>query len=103
MRDPAKAGPLRGFRHRGRGATGGCALDVTDAAGAQSCVDAVVDSYGRIDILVNNAGRGSVASLEQLTRPTCRPSWTSTIWALPRSPGWYCRTCAAPAGVASSR
>ncbi|MET0965831.1 MAG: SDR family NAD(P)-dependent oxidoreductase [Nakamurella sp.] len=43
------------------------ALDVTDEAARQRCVNEVLESYGKIDILINNAGRGSVASLEQLT------------------------------------
>ena len=67
MRDPAKAGPLRDAATAAGVQLDVRALDVTDAAGAQACVDAVLAGHGRIDILVNNAGRGSVASLEQLT------------------------------------
>ena len=67
MRDPAKAGPLRDAASAAGVQLDVRALDVTDAASAQSCIDAVLESYGQIDILVNNAGRGSVASLEQLS------------------------------------
>ncbi len=67
MRDPAKAGALRDAATAAGVQLEVRALDVTDATGAQSCVEAVLNSYGRMDILVNNAGRGSVASLEQLT------------------------------------
>ena len=67
MRDPAKSGPLRDAATAAGVQLDVRALDVTDAAGAQSCVDAVLAGHGQIDILVNNAGRGSVASLEQLT------------------------------------
>jgi NAD(P)-dependent dehydrogenase (short-subunit alcohol dehydrogenase family) len=39
-------------------------LDVTSAASIRSCVDAVVDHYGRLDAVVNNAGAGHLGTIE---------------------------------------
>ncbi len=47
-------------------------LDVTDPAGAASCVEEVLRDHGRIDVLVNNAGRGCVGTAEQLGMDTVR-------------------------------
>jgi NAD(P)-dependent dehydrogenase (short-subunit alcohol dehydrogenase family) len=47
-------------------------LDVTDEAGAATCVDAVLRDHGRVDVLVNNAGRGCVGTAEQLGMDTVR-------------------------------
>jgi NAD(P)-dependent dehydrogenase (short-subunit alcohol dehydrogenase family) len=35
------------------------ALDVTDDASVEACVDGVIGTYGRLDVLVNNAGRAN--------------------------------------------
>lgn len=41
--------------------------DITDTAGVDAMVKAVMDKFGRIDILVNNAGTGAVAPAEDIT------------------------------------
>jgi len=43
------------------------ALDVTDAAAAESAVRAAVESFGRIDVLVNNAGNFSAGFFETVS------------------------------------
>jgi len=68
MRDTTNAAALRSAAPAAGAGFDVRTLDVTDPAGARACVDDVVSTYGQIDILINNAGRGSVASLEQLTR-----------------------------------
>ncbi|KJK46840.1 hypothetical protein UK23_22275 [Lentzea aerocolonigenes] len=44
----------------------GMSCDVTDPAGRELLVRAVVERFGRIDALVNNAGQGRVAKLADL-------------------------------------
>lgn len=46
----------------------GMCCDVTDPAGREQLVRAVVHRFGRIDALVNNAGQGRVAKLADLSR-----------------------------------
>ncbi|MFF8772180.1 SDR family NAD(P)-dependent oxidoreductase [Kitasatospora sp. NPDC015120] len=43
------------------------ALDVTDAAAAESAVATAVERFGRIDVVVNNAGYGDIAAIEDVT------------------------------------
>jgi NAD(P)-dependent dehydrogenase (short-subunit alcohol dehydrogenase family) len=42
-------------------------LDVTDAANAQSAIDATVDRFGRIDVVINNAGNFKAGFFEEIT------------------------------------
>ncbi len=50
-------------------------LDVTDEAGVEAAVAAVIKAFGRIDILVNNAGIGPLAPAESY--PTAE--WDRTL------------------------
>lgn len=66
MRDPGKAGRLLAEA----GAVGVAGrihverLDVTDAAGIQSCVARAVAAHGGLDAVVNNAGAGILGTIE---------------------------------------
>ncbi len=42
-------------------------LDVTDAAGVETSVQAAVDRFGSVDVVVNNAGRGMVGAVEEVS------------------------------------
>ena len=63
VRDASRADALRSAASEAGVELDVRSLDVTDAAGAQSLIEAV----GPLDILVNNAGRGAVGTLEQLS------------------------------------
>lgn len=41
-------------------------LDVRDAASIQTCVQTVLERYGRIDVLINNAGVGITGPMEEI-------------------------------------
>ena len=65
MRDVTKAGPLQA-RAREAGVTIDIRkLDVEDDASVTSCVQEVLQNYGRIDLLLNNAGAGYLGTMEQ--------------------------------------
>lgn len=68
MRDPGKVGALHEAASQAGVSVDVRALDVTDAAATAVCVESALADHGRLDVLVNNAGRGSVGSLEQLSR-----------------------------------
>lgn len=68
MRNPARSAALTDAATEAGMEIDVRTLDVTDTPGAARCVDSIVADYGRIDLLVNNAGRGSVGTLEQLSR-----------------------------------
>ena len=42
-------------------------VDVTDKVSIQSCVDTVIQKYGRIDIVINNAGVFSASAITDIT------------------------------------
>lgn len=42
-------------------------VDVTDKGSIQSCVDTVIQKYGRIDIVINNAGVFSASAITDIT------------------------------------
>ncbi|MEV0457318.1 SDR family NAD(P)-dependent oxidoreductase [Catellatospora methionotrophica] len=56
MRDPGRAQPLLDAAHTAGVTVDVRRLDVTDAASITDCVEAAVDTYGRLDAVVNNAG-----------------------------------------------
>lgn len=66
VRDPTHADALRAAVAAAAVDIEIAALEVTDSAQAQRCVQDVLDRHGRLDLLVNNAGRGRVGPLEQL-------------------------------------
>jgi NAD(P)-dependent dehydrogenase (short-subunit alcohol dehydrogenase family) len=67
MRDPSRSDRLRQAATDAGVDVEVRRLDVTDAAGAETCVAEVLADRGRVDVLVNNAGQGHVATLEQLS------------------------------------
>lgn len=69
-----------------------CAGDVSEEAHARACVQAAIDSFGRLDILINNAGTFPVtAELQEypieafdlITRANTRSAFLMTRFALP--------------------
>jgi NAD(P)-dependent dehydrogenase (short-subunit alcohol dehydrogenase family) len=55
-------------------------LDVTDSASVSRCVEAALETYGRIDVLVNNAGIGAVGALEVLDDATLRRVFDTNLF-----------------------
>ncbi|MFJ9712629.1 SDR family NAD(P)-dependent oxidoreductase [Streptomyces sp. NPDC101234] len=61
-------------------------LDVTDAAGIQTAVDAAIDRFGQVDVLVNNAGSGLPAAVEEADDDAVRNAATSLNHTQPGDP-----------------
>jgi NAD(P)-dependent dehydrogenase (short-subunit alcohol dehydrogenase family) len=75
MRDPARAGELRG-------AAGITVrqLDVTQADSIQRAVEDTLRDHGRIDVLVNNAGIGAVGALEMVPDAMLREVFETNVF-----------------------
>jgi NAD(P)-dependent dehydrogenase (short-subunit alcohol dehydrogenase family) len=56
------------------------ALDVTDAAAAETAVRAATDRFGRIDVLVNNAGNFNAGFFEELSPDEFRAQIETTLF-----------------------
>lgn len=65
MRDTQKADPLEAQARQSGVKLDIRTLDVEDATSVTTCVQEVIQKYGRIDLLVNNAGAGYLGTLEQ--------------------------------------
>lgn len=65
MRDTTKAGPLQARAREAGVSIDIRKLDVQDDTSVASCVQEVMQHYGRIDLLVNNAGAGYLGTMEQ--------------------------------------
>ena len=55
-------------------------LDVTDEESARACVQAVLDSEGRIDVLVNNAGYGYLGPVESVPMDEARKQMETNLF-----------------------
>jgi NAD(P)-dependent dehydrogenase (short-subunit alcohol dehydrogenase family) len=58
------------------------ALDVTDAAGAASALQAAVERFGRLDVIVNNAGYSNVAPIETGDDADFRTQFETNFWGV---------------------
>jgi NAD(P)-dependent dehydrogenase (short-subunit alcohol dehydrogenase family) len=58
------------------------ALDVADAAQAQSAVQAALDKFGGIDVLVNNAGYGHLGFFEENTLEDVQAQFATNVFGL---------------------
>jgi NAD(P)-dependent dehydrogenase (short-subunit alcohol dehydrogenase family) len=56
------------------------ALDVTDAAAAETAVRAAMDRFGRLDVLVNNAGNFNAGFFEELSPDEFRAQIETTLF-----------------------
>lgn len=65
MRDTRKAGSLEAQARLSGVSIDVRKLDVEDATSVTTCVQEVIQTYGRIDLLVNNAGAGYLGTMEQ--------------------------------------
>src|SRR5436309_13019427 len=66
--------------------------DISEEANARACVQAAIDSFGRLDILINNAGTFPVTAelqdypidaFDMMTRANTRSAFLMTRFALP--------------------
>ena len=57
-------------------------LDVTDAAQAQTAVDAAVARFGAIDVLVNNAGYGHLGFFEETTTQDVEAQFATNLFGV---------------------
>lgn len=60
------------------------ALDLTDEASIENCVNTVLAKEGRIDVLINNAGYGSYGSVEEVPMEEARRQFEVNIFGLGR-------------------
>ena len=60
------------------------ALDVTDDASMQVCVQQILDTEGRIDVLINNAGYGSHGAVEDVPMEEARRQFDVNVFGLAR-------------------
>jgi NAD(P)-dependent dehydrogenase (short-subunit alcohol dehydrogenase family) len=58
------------------------ALDVTDATGAASALQAAIDRFGRLDVIVNNAGYSNVAPIETGDDADFRTQFETNFWGV---------------------
>ncbi|PPJ48991.1 KR domain-containing protein [Rhizobium sp. KAs_5_22] len=58
------------------------ALDVNDAAQANTAAASAYDRFGRIDVLVNNAGYGLVAAVEEATAAEVEALFRTNVFGL---------------------
>jgi len=58
------------------------ALDVTDAVGAASALQAASDRFGRLDVIVNNAGYSNVAPIETGDDGDFRTQFETNFWGV---------------------
>jgi NAD(P)-dependent dehydrogenase (short-subunit alcohol dehydrogenase family) len=58
------------------------ALDVTDAAGAATALQAAVDRFGRVEVIVNNAGYSNVAPIETGDDADFRIQFETNFWGV---------------------
>ncbi len=58
------------------------ALDVTDAVGAASALQAAIDRFGRLDVIVNNAGYSNVAPIETGDDADFRTQFETNFWGV---------------------
>lgn len=60
------------------------ALDLTDDASIENCVNTVLEKEGRIDILINNAGYGSYGAVEDVPIAEAKRQFEVNIFGLAR-------------------
>jgi NAD(P)-dependent dehydrogenase (short-subunit alcohol dehydrogenase family) len=58
------------------------ALDVTDAVGAASALQAAIDRFGRVEVIVNNAGYSNVAPVETGEDADFRNQFETNFWGV---------------------
>ncbi|MFF3573859.1 SDR family NAD(P)-dependent oxidoreductase [Nocardia jiangxiensis] len=58
------------------------ALDVTDAAAAESAFSAAQERFGRVDVVVNNAGYANIAPVETADEADFRRQFDTNFWGI---------------------